>query len=78
MVFPGLGIHAARRATELEGTVEMLEEAGIDATMSKAIQHQLELIAELNLDEACQGQRDIGKNWRELYHQINDMTAKAK
>ena len=77
MVFPGLGIHAARRATELEGTVEMLEEAGIDATMSKAIQHQLELIAELNLDEDCQGQWNIGRNWRELYHRINDMTEKA-
>ena len=78
MVFPGLGIHAARRATELEGTVEMLEEAGIDATMSKAIQHQLELIAELNLDEACEGQWDIGRNWRELYHQINEMAAKTE
>jgi len=78
LVFPGLGIHAARRATELEGTVEMLEEAGIDASMSKAIQHQLELIADLNLDEACQGRWDIGRNWRELYHQINEMTQKSE
>ena len=78
LVFPGLGIHAARRATELEGTVEMLEEAGIDASMSKAIQHQLELIAALNLDDACQGQWNIGRNWRELYHQINEMAAKAE
>ena len=78
LVFPGLGIHAARRATELEGTVEMLEEAGIDASMSKAIQRQLELIAELNLDEVYQGQWDIGRNWRELYHRINEMTAKAE
>lgn len=73
LVFPGVGIHAARRAIELEGTVAMLEEAGIDATMSKAIQHQLEMIAALNLDEVCQGQWDIGTNWRELYRRINEM-----
>ena len=46
--------------------------------MSKAIQHQLELIADLNLDEACQGRWDIGRNWRELYHQINEMTQKSE
>lgn len=76
LVFPGVGIHAARRAAELKGTVSMLEEAGIDATMSRAIQHQLEFIAGLNLDEACQGNWDIGTNWRELYRKINEMTAK--
>lgn len=75
LVFPGVGIHAARRAAELKGTIAMLEEAGIDATMSKAIQHQLELIAGLNLDEVNQGSWDIGANWRELYHRINEMTA---
>lgn len=76
LVFPGVGIHAARRAAELKGTIAMLEEAGIDATMSKAIRHQLELIAGLKLDEVNQGKWDIGANWRELYHQINEMTVK--
>lgn len=75
LVFPGVGIHAARRAAELTGTVAMLEEAGIDATMSRATQHQLELIAGLRLDEVNQGKWDIGANWRELYHKINEMTA---
>lgn len=75
LVFPGVGVHAARRAEELKGTIAMLEEAGIDATMSKAIQRQLELIAGLNLDEAQHGQWEIGTNWRELYRRINEMTA---
>ena len=72
-MFPGLGVHAARRAAEMKGTAAMLEESGIDDSMTMAIKHQLELIAELKLGEKYLDKWPEGNGWREVFHAINNI-----
>jgi len=47
----GTALHAARRAAELAGCMEMLRDAGIDSTIAEAASKKHELIAKFNLKE---------------------------
>ena len=51
----GTALHAARRAAELSGSVEMLREVGLDSTMVEAAMKKHELIAGYNLKERFAG-----------------------
>lgn len=77
-VFPGLGIHAARRAAEMKGTLAMLEERGIDGSMTAGIKHQLEMIAEMDLNGVYQGGWPESADRREVYHYVNDLAEKKE
>jgi 3-hydroxyisobutyrate dehydrogenase-like beta-hydroxyacid dehydrogenase len=51
----GTALHAARRAAELAGCMEMLRDTGIDSTIVEAAFKKHELIAKLNLNEHFAG-----------------------
>lgn len=51
----GTAVHATRRAAELGGSVKMLEECGLDASMSEAARHKHELIGAYRFAEAEPG-----------------------
>jgi 3-hydroxyisobutyrate dehydrogenase-like beta-hydroxyacid dehydrogenase len=53
----GTSIHALRRSIELGGTIEMLDFANIDSTMSKAAKEKIERVAELNLKDKFKGEK---------------------
>ncbi|MDF2803472.1 MAG: 3-hydroxyisobutyrate dehydrogenase [Anaerocolumna sp.] len=48
-------IHAERRAHELIGSIEMMNEYNVEPTMSKAAKAKLEWLAEKNLNEVFKG-----------------------
>ncbi|GIP37908.1 6-phosphogluconate dehydrogenase [Paenibacillus sp. J31TS4] len=51
----GTSVHAVRRATELEGSIQMLEAAGLDSLMSQAARDKLRLLSDFNLKEKFEG-----------------------
>jgi 3-hydroxyisobutyrate dehydrogenase-like beta-hydroxyacid dehydrogenase len=75
-MLPGIGIHAKRRAHEMDATVDMLAEKNIDSSMSAAIRNQLDLIDRLNLSEEYKEGWPEGKSWREVIHHVNEITSK--
>lgn len=60
----GTAIHAKRRATELKGSIQMLEECEIDASMAIAAKQKHELIAEYNINEKFVGNKP--KGWSDV------------
>lgn len=73
-MFPGLGVHAVRRSAEMKATQAMLDACGIDSAMTAAIKHQLDLVADLDLDGYYNSQWPQSKDWRELFHYVNEKT----
>lgn len=64
----GTSIHAERRAIELEGSLEMLNDAGIDASMTIAAINKHRLVAGYGLKEKFQGKTP--KEWAEVIKEI--------
>lgn len=60
----GTAIHSFRRSKELEGTIEMLESAGLNASMSKTSKEKLESFSETNIKEAFKG--EVPHSWIEV------------
>lgn len=75
-MLPGVSVHAARRAAEMKGTLDMLEECGIDSAMTAATKHQLELIDGMKLDHSFGSKWPDSKNWREVIHYVNEHYSK--
>lgn len=59
----GSAVHAERRAFELSGAIEMLEEAGISSSLTKAAKDRLLELAEVS--EPYKGQENP-VNWKEV------------
>lgn len=55
----GTSLHATRRSIELGGTIDMLESADIDSSMSKAAKAKIEKLALLNLKEKYHGEKPV-------------------
>ncbi|MGE6630420.1 DUF1932 domain-containing protein [Bacillus sp. NPDC077027] len=64
----GSALHAKRRAVELGGSIEMLDSAHIDASMSRAAQQKLEKLADLNFFERFEGKKPT--SWEEVIEVI--------
>ncbi|PAF19795.1 DUF1932 domain-containing protein [Terribacillus saccharophilus] len=60
----GSALHAKRRAVELGGSIEMLQESNLDAGMSIAAQKKLERLADLNISEKYKGKKP--DTWEEI------------
>ncbi|UUH74025.1 DUF1932 domain-containing protein [Bacillus altitudinis] len=60
----GSALHAKRRAVELLGSIEMLDEAEIDASMSRAAQKKLEKLADFHFAERFDGVKPA--SWEEV------------
>ncbi|WP_249669984.1 prephenate dehydrogenase/arogenate dehydrogenase family protein [Bacillus altitudinis] len=60
----GSALHAKRRAVELLGSIEMLDEAEIDASMSRAAQQKLERLADFHFAERFDGVKPA--SWEEV------------
>lgn len=60
----GTALHATRRSIELGGTIDMLESAGIDSSMSKAAKAKIEKLALLNLKGKYHGEKP--DHWRQV------------
>lgn len=60
----GTALHATRRSIELGGTIDMLESAEIDSSMSRAAKAKIETLALLNLQEKYQGKKP--DHWKDV------------
>jgi 3-hydroxyisobutyrate dehydrogenase-like beta-hydroxyacid dehydrogenase len=60
----GNAIHAARRAVELDGSVEMLSEVDLDSKMTSSAREKLEYFANLNLKEKLNGEKP--SDWKDV------------
>ncbi|SDD14861.1 3-hydroxyisobutyrate dehydrogenase [Terribacillus halophilus] len=60
----GSALHANRRAVELGGSIEMLQESNLDASISIAAKEKLERLAELNISEKFKGSKP--DTWEEV------------
>jgi len=60
----GSALHAKRRAVELGGSIEMLQESDIDASISIAAQKKLERLAQLDIPEKYKGSKP--DTWEEI------------
>ncbi|MDQ0206899.1 prephenate dehydrogenase/arogenate dehydrogenase family protein [Alkalicoccobacillus murimartini] len=60
----GSSIHAQRRAFELGSSIEMLQDAKLNAEMSIAAKHKLEELADLNIKELFHGSKP--ESWEEV------------
>jgi len=60
----GTSIHAARRAAELKGSAAMLEECGLDSSMTEAAILKHELIGKFGFAERYAGRKP--SDWREV------------
>ncbi|MFW5430834.1 prephenate dehydrogenase/arogenate dehydrogenase family protein [Bacillus pumilus] len=60
----GSALHAKRRAVELLGSIEMLDSAHIDASMSRAAQQKLERLADFQFVERFNGEKPA--SWEEV------------
>ncbi|MBG9784743.1 DUF1932 domain-containing protein [Shouchella lehensis] len=63
----GSAVHAKRRGIELEGSIEMLKEAGLEATMSTAARDRFEKLANLNADIW----ESAPTNWKDVLSKIH-------
>ena len=70
----GTSIHAVRRGAEVEGSIKMLEECGLDSSMSAATMRKHELIAEYRFAEMFAS----GKSgeWREIIQEMRPKNRK--
>lgn len=64
----GTSIHATRRAQELEGSLSMLTNSGINTEMTSAAKNKLESISQLNIQEEWGGARP--KDWQTVIDKI--------
>ncbi|QRF32054.1 NAD(P)-dependent oxidoreductase [Bacillus safensis] len=60
----GSALHAKRRAIELLGSIKMLDEAEVDASMSRAAQQKLERLADFQFVERFNGKKPA--SWEEV------------
>ena len=60
----GTSIHSLRRAAELEGSIQMMEEANLNTTLVKATKDKLKLISESNIKDKFQGKTPA--HWSEV------------
>jgi 3-hydroxyisobutyrate dehydrogenase-like beta-hydroxyacid dehydrogenase len=68
----GTALHATRRSIELGGTVEMLDSANIDSSMSKAAKAKIEQLALLNIKEKYHGEKP--DHWRQVIEALGVTT----
>jgi 3-hydroxyisobutyrate dehydrogenase-like beta-hydroxyacid dehydrogenase len=66
----GTSIHSLRRAVELEGSIQMLETANINSTMSKATKNKLKSLSEFNLRDKFQGKTP--DNWEDVIKALQE------
>lgn len=66
----GSALHAKRRAVELGGSIEMLQESNLDASISIAAQKKLERLAELDIPEKYKGRKP--DTWEEVLALLMD------
>lgn len=66
----GTSIHALRRATELEGSIQMLEAANLNSMVSQAARDKLRLMSESNLKEKFQGKTP--EHWLEVIKALQE------
>lgn len=66
----GSSLHAKRRAVELGGSIEMLQESNLDASISIAAQKKLERLAELDIPEKYKGSKP--DTWEEVLALLMD------
>lgn len=66
----GSALHAKRRAVELGGSIEMLNESNIDASISIAAQKKLERLADLNIPGRGNGNKP--DTWEEVLDLLMD------
>nr|WP_318539095.1 DUF1932 domain-containing protein [Terribacillus saccharophilus] len=66
----GSALHAKRRAVELGGSIEMLRESNLDASISIAAQKKLERLAELDIPEKYKGSKP--DTWEEVLALLMD------
>ncbi len=69
----GSAIHSVRRAKELDGSISLLEEAGLAATMTAASKEALEALAAYKFNEAFAKQAP--RRWQEIVQHM--MAAEA-
>lgn len=62
----GTAIHSERRAIELDGSLEMLEQLGVNDVMSQASKAKLEYVSGLDLRNSFNGIRP--SDWQEVVH----------
>lgn len=60
----GTAVHSRRRAVELEGTLSMLEAAGLSSVMTKAAKEKLDQLTAHNLKDQLNGQNP--KSWEDV------------
>jgi 3-hydroxyisobutyrate dehydrogenase-like beta-hydroxyacid dehydrogenase len=60
----GTALHATRRSIELGGTIDMLESANLDSSMSKVAKAKIEKLGLLNLKEKYHGEKP--EHWRQV------------
>lgn len=68
----GTALHASRRSIELGGTINMLDSAKIDSSMTKAAKSKIEKLASLNLKEKYHGEKP--KHWRQVIEEFKVTT----
>ncbi|WP_210611447.1 DUF1932 domain-containing protein [Priestia flexa] len=68
----GTALHANRRSIELGGTIDMLESAQIDSSISKAAKAKIEKLALLNFKEKYQGQKP--EHWKQVIEAFKVIT----
>lgn len=66
----GSALHAKRRAVELGGSIEMLQESNLDASISIAAQKKLERLAELDIPDKYKGSKP--DTWEEVLALLMD------
>ena len=64
----GTSIHSKRRAFELEGSLSMLDHAGLSSLMTKAAKEKLEQLTDYHLNDHFNGQTP--DSWKEVIHQL--------
>ena len=65
-------IHAARRAKELEGSIEMLKHKSLDASMSIAAKKKHELLAKDTFAKSWTGEAPI--SWKDIILERGDIS----
>ncbi|WP_052400636.1 NAD(P)-binding domain-containing protein [Oceanobacillus jeddahense] len=64
----GTSIHSRRRSVELEGTLDLLKELGVNSIMSNAVSEKLKLITSYGLKEEFKGQPP--EDWSQVINSI--------
>lgn len=72
----GTAIHSARRSSELDGTIKMLQDAHLSSKMSRATKGTLDAITNLNLRDSFKAVKP--DSWLEVILAINDKVNKRE